>query len=77
MSQENIIYSDINNSEFDKELRFQKNNITPSKNDIDNMIESLPIINENIRNNIEISLAIFKKINNFDHYYIHNYNEKL
>jgi len=41
------------------------------------MIFSLPIINDSIRSNINLSITLFKKINNFDHNYIHSLiNEK-
>jgi hypothetical protein len=45
--------------------------------DTDAMINNLYMLNNSIRANIGLSLAIYKKINNFDHNYIHNYaNQK-
>lgn len=48
-----------------------------SENELNNIISSLPLINDNIRTNINLSIEIYKKLNNFDHKYIHNIiNEK-
>ena len=35
-------------------------------------LEKMILINDNIRNNINLSIAIYKKLNNFNHYNIHN-----
>ena len=54
------------------------NNINENvdENDNINKIETILLINNNIRNNIKLSLAIFKKLNNFDHNYIHEFFDK-
>lgn len=45
--------------------------------EIDLMLNSFPLINDNIRANIQLSIEIYKKINNFDVNYIHEViNEK-
>ncbi len=36
-----------------------------------NTLETLISINQNLRTNIRLSLSIYKKLNNFDHKYIH------
>ena len=39
--------------------------------------QSLIIFNDNLRNNIKLSLLIYKKLNNFEHNYIHEiFNDK-
>ena len=39
--------------------------------------QSLIIFNDNIRKNIKLSLLIYKKLNNFEHNYIHDFfNDK-
>lgn len=44
---------------------------------IDDMIRTLPFMNDNIRTNIKLSVEIYKQLNNFDHNYIHEViNEK-
>jgi hypothetical protein len=40
--------------------------------EIDNMIKALPLINNNIRSNINLSIQIYKELNNFDRNYIHS-----
>jgi hypothetical protein len=35
--------------------------------------QSLIIFNDNLRKHIKLSLSIYKKLNNFDHIYIHNF----
>ena len=41
------------------------------------LVESLPMLNNDIRRNIKLSIAIFKKLNNFEHNYIHDFfNDK-
>jgi uncharacterized membrane protein len=49
----------------------------PLENDINNVnddnmnsMKTLLLLNKNLRTHIELSIAIYKKINNFDHYYI-------
>ena len=52
-------------------------NINENINEMNMMLNSFPIINENIRANIQLSVEIYKKINNFEINYIHNIiNEK-
>jgi hypothetical protein len=39
--------------------------------------QSMIIFNDNLRKNIKLSLLIYKKLNNFDHNYIHKFfNDK-
>lgn len=39
--------------------------------------QSMIIFNDNLRKNIKLSLLIYKKLNNFEHNYIHNFfNDK-
>jgi len=38
---------------------------------IDNMVRTLPFINDNIRTNIKLGIEIYKQLNNFDRNYIH------
>ena len=66
----------INTFESNKINTFEPSNIM-NMAELELMVNSLPIINENIRSNINLSIALFKKINNFDHNNIHNIvNEK-
>lgn len=40
--------------------------------------QSLLIFNDNLRKHIKLSLSIYKKLNNFDHKYIHQFfNENI
>ena len=44
---------------------------------IDNVVRTLPLINDNIRTNIKLGIEIYKQLNNFDRNYIHTViNEK-
>jgi len=44
---------------------------------INNMIRTLPFMNDNIRTNIKLGIEIYKQLNNFDRNYIHEViNEK-
>lgn len=45
------------------------NNTEEQLNDI---IRTLPYINDNIRTNIKLGIEIYKQLNNFDRYYIHS-----
>ncbi len=47
------------------------NEIQQDEKEIDLMLNSFPIINDNIRANIQLSIEIYKKINNFDINYLH------
>lgn len=47
-------------------------NFNPQTDDNDALI----LINSNLRNNIKLSLSIYKKLNNFEHYYIHELFDK-
>jgi len=38
---------------------------------MDNMVRTLPFINDNIRTNIKLGIEIYKQLNNFDRNYIH------
>jgi hypothetical protein len=42
----------------------------PNPEDI-NSLDTLLMVNHNLRTNIRLSLSIYKKLNNFDHKYIH------
>lgn len=53
------------------------NEPTQSIEQIDNVIRTLPFMNDNIRSNIKLGIEIYKQLNNFDRNYIHNViNEK-
>ena len=56
----------------------ENNEIPTNKNVLidDNEIksfQSMLIFNDNLRKNIKLSLFIYKKLNNFEHNYIHNF----
>ena len=38
-----------------------------------NSFQSMIIFNDNLRKNIKLSLLIYKKLNNFEHNYIHKF----
>lgn len=38
-----------------------------------NSFQSIIIFNDNLRKNIKLSLLIYKKLNNFEHNYIHTF----
>jgi len=38
-----------------------------------NSFQSMIIFNDNLRKNIKLSLLIYKKLNNFEHNYIHEF----
>jgi hypothetical protein len=55
-------------------------NLSQTKPDMDNFLldeqsvnsfQSLIIFNDNLRKHIKLSLSIYKKLNNFEHNYIH------
>lgn len=46
-------------------------NIENDKNNINNL-ESFIVLNENLRTHIKLGLSIYKKLNNFNHNYIHD-----
>ena len=52
-------------------------NLTPKQlgtehiEQMDNMVRTLPFINDNIRTNIKLGIEIYKQLNNFDRNYIH------
>ena len=62
--------------DFEMRENIEKNEVQNNSNqDIDElnmMLNSFPIINDNIRANIQLSVEIYKKINNFDIKYVHN-----
>jgi len=39
--------------------------------EMNNMIRTLPFMNDNIRTNIKLGIEIYKQLNNFDRNYIH------
>jgi hypothetical protein len=48
-----------------------------SSNDLDidqlnQMVQTLPFVNDNIRANLKFGMEIYKQLNNFDRIYIHN-----
>lgn len=49
-----------------------QNNPNQEVDELNMMLNSFPIINDNIRANIQLSVEIYKKINNFDINYVHN-----
>jgi hypothetical protein len=57
------------NSNEPEQLRQLETNET---NDLDNMIRTLPYMNDNIRNNIKLGIEIYKQLINFDRNYIHS-----
>ena len=59
------------NSDTNKE---NLNSITglPDPSQMEQMIRTLPIINDTIRADIKLSVEIYKKLNNFDRNYIHS-----
>lgn len=62
--------------ENNKQIQLE-NNKQIQLEDLEKMISSLPLINSNIRSNIQFSLEIYKKLNNFERNYIHSIlNEK-
>ena len=46
-------------------------NLNNEDKEIDMMLNSFPIINDNLRANILLSVEIYKKINNFEMTYVH------
>jgi hypothetical protein len=60
------------------EKKLVQNNSTQDIDELNMMLNLFPIINDNIRSNIQLSVDIYKKINNFDINYVHNcINEKM
>lgn len=56
-----------------KNKESEKNILDPNvMEQLDNMIRTLPYINDNIRKNIGLGIEIYKQLNNFDHNYIHS-----
>lgn len=69
----------FNNIHKDFELReiLEKKNNYQSSDQMDNIVQTLPFMNDNIRANIMLGVEIYKQLNNFDHNYIHKViNEK-
>ncbi len=61
------------NSILQKETQLPDTNFNPENDDMD----SLLLINKNLRDNIKLSLSIYKQLNNFDHKYINElFNKK-
>jgi len=64
-----------NTDNFDNIL--SKQHDTEQLEQMDNMVRTLPFINDNIRTNIKLGIQIYKQLNNFDRNYIHKIiNEK-
>ncbi len=56
-----------------EEIQLPDTNFNPENDDMD----SLLMINKNLRDNIKLSLSIYKQLNNFDHKYINElFNKK-
>ena len=76
-NQTNIINEDIQKIEDDiQKIENDTQKISEKMTNIselDKMINSLPFINDNLRSNITLSIELYKKLNNFDYNYIHNY----
>lgn len=50
----------------------QSKQLEPNQTEqFNNMIRTLPFINNNIRTNIKLGIEIYKQLNNFDRNYIH------
>ncbi len=65
---ETIEKKNINN---DLEIK-QSDTIEPEQTkQIDNIVRTLPYMNDNIRTNIKLGIEIYKQLNNFDRNYIH------
>lgn len=64
---ENQISSIEPNNQIKKSENLQENE------NMELIIKSFPLINDNIRANILLSIEIYKKINNFDSKYIHEF----
>ena len=64
------IYNDFKMREM---INSDNENNLPNENNEELILENLILVNDNLRSNIELSLAIFKKLNNFEHNYIHNF----
>ena len=68
-------YKDFEMRENIEKTIIQNNPNQYNSNEVDElnmMLNSFPIINDNIRANIQLSVEIYKKINNFDINYVHN-----
>lgn len=79
----NNIYRDFELREtLEKTKSSNSNELAQSQEQItveqmDDMIRTLPFMNDNIRANIKLGIEIYKQLNNFDHNYIHGViNEK-
>jgi hypothetical protein len=60
----------------EKKVENSNNNYAMDEQTI-NSFQQMIIFNDNLRKNIKLSLLIYKKINNFDHNYIHElFNDK-
>jgi hypothetical protein len=55
-----------------EESSLDKTNLNNEDKQIEMMLESFPIINDNLRANILLGVEIYKKINNFEINYVHN-----
>ena len=55
-----------------EESSLDKTNLNNEDTQIEMMLESFPIINDNLRANILLGVEIYKKINNFEINYVHN-----
>jgi hypothetical protein len=51
------------------DIKQMESNHTEQLNDV---IRTLPFMNDNIRTNIRLGMEIYYKLNNFDRYYIHS-----
>lgn len=63
--------SSSNASNIDQDQN-QNQNQTNDTDELNVILKSFPLVNENIRNNVKLSMEIYKTICNFDYYYIHN-----
>jgi hypothetical protein len=69
----NNMIDNKNNSIFNSEQNKIDTTFNPENDDCDTLLS----INKNLRDNIKLSLSIYKQLNNFDHKYINElFNKK-
>lgn len=64
---------DDNTSSIDLNVQINSSNTKNEDNQMDMILKSFPVLNDNLRANILLSIEIYKKINNFDSKYIHEF----
>ena len=72
------LHLDNENSHLDNDNLHLDNDNTHLDNENIKSFQSMLIFNDNLRSNIKLSLSIYKKLNNFEHNYIHKIiNDKI